>query len=173
MERGLIVKATSALSLVELLVVIAIIAVIAALLLPVLSRAQASARRTACMNNLRQINLGIRMYADDERDRTPATNMLTMFAYKELMKSYVGLNGAASTKDSIFSCPADIFYYDTRFKGGGAYVGRSRHGEAFADFSSYSFNGWNLLTTNDVSRMRHPGIGGLPLSAVKNPSRTV
>ena len=58
-------------TLVELLVVIGIIGILAALLLPVLSSAKAKAQRPACMNNLRQINLGVRMYADDSSDAFP------------------------------------------------------------------------------------------------------
>jgi type II secretory pathway pseudopilin PulG len=57
--------------LIELLVTIAIIAVLAALLLPALSSAKERGRRTACLNNLRQFNLGLIMYGHENQDHLP------------------------------------------------------------------------------------------------------
>ena len=52
-------------TLVELLIVVAIISIMAAMLLPALQEAREQARRAICRNNLKQIYLGIAMYAED------------------------------------------------------------------------------------------------------------
>ena len=58
-------------TLVELLVAIAIIGVLASLLLPALARSKTQAQQTYCLNNHRQLNLALTMYAFDHEDHLP------------------------------------------------------------------------------------------------------
>ncbi|HEY4416513.1 MAG TPA: prepilin-type N-terminal cleavage/methylation domain-containing protein [Verrucomicrobiae bacterium] len=165
-------KFTKGFSLVELLVVIAIIGILAALLLPLLSSAKARASRTTCLNNLKQINLGVHLYVGDNNETLPNTGAGTFILYKELMKNYVGRSGASSPADKIFVCPADTFYYD---ESSGDYSPHGFHTQQGYDFLSYTFNGLNLLTNypNFAYNGILPGIGGQKISAIKNASRTI
>jgi prepilin-type N-terminal cleavage/methylation domain-containing protein/prepilin-type processing-associated H-X9-DG protein len=58
-------------TLIELLVVIAIIGILAALLMPVLSSAKKKAAQAACLNNLKQLGLGMKLYVDDNHGTFP------------------------------------------------------------------------------------------------------
>lgn len=58
-------------TLIELLVVIAIIAILAAILFPVFARAREKARQTSCLSNLKQLGLGMVMYAQDYDETFP------------------------------------------------------------------------------------------------------
>ena len=98
-------KLNKGFTLIELLVVIAIIGILAGILLPVLSRARESARRTQCASNVKQIGLGLIMYANENNEAFPTDS-----AYSAGSPAMRGLNLLFDTYVSnkrVFNCPSD------------------------------------------------------------------
>lgn len=116
---GFRVIQTDGFTLIELLVVIAIIGLLASMLFPALGKASAKAKQVRCASNMRQIGLGISMYADDFDGKLPQTSHETLSTNKIWIRrihAYVG------NSDDIRLCPADPDRMDRRESGGTSYI---------------------------------------------------
>ena len=113
----------SAFTLIELLVVIAIIAILAAILFPVFAQAKAAAKKTACLSNVKQIDLGMLMYSNDVEDTAapwtanacntqPPINgggsFDTGYLYNNLIAPYIknGVDPKTGELGGVWACPA-------------------------------------------------------------------
>ena len=110
------VASRGAFTLIELLVVIAIIGILASLLLPALARTKEKSRDIACVNNLKQLGIAVRMYADENEGKLPEAEPLPEFPDPanplpricDLLAPHLGYTTNAMPKvQTVFRCLKD------------------------------------------------------------------
>jgi prepilin-type N-terminal cleavage/methylation domain-containing protein len=164
-------------TLIELLVVIAIIAILAAILFPVFAQARAQARRTQCLSNLRQIGLGIQMYAQDYDEQFPLDTDSTadhFLTWQDLIQPYAknwGLvidpdGGKKNTDPNSFE--PYVWNYGALPR---AEAWGKDHGEdTYQSFGPTSYwNGVMGMAGDGFGTSGNSNIGGTTLAAVTRP----
>jgi prepilin-type N-terminal cleavage/methylation domain-containing protein/prepilin-type processing-associated H-X9-DG protein len=151
-------------TLIELLVVIAIIAILAAILFPVFARAREKARQTSCLSNVKELTLGMLMYAqdfdetfpmcrypDDTYYPSPIDGVSCTFSWPQLTHPYV-------KNAQVLVCPSDERARPNYSNGSTTNMSRYSYGRNYG-----YFNG-------DKSSLV---AGNIKLAAIQEPSSTI
>jgi prepilin-type N-terminal cleavage/methylation domain-containing protein len=165
-------------TLIELLVVIAIIAILAAILFPVFAKARERARQSSCMNNMKQLGIGLYTYLQDWDESFPPNRFDPTGADIGTGKDFAGnawynwKRALLTTQKgaSVFLCPSNSYSWLPAAQGGGNGDESNNRGPFQADKNkwpplpaSYAYNG----------AFYHEGAGVRTLGDIANPSELI
>ena len=160
-----------AFTLTELLVAIAIIAILAAILFPVFQKVRENARRTACMSNLKQVDLAVIQYQQDNEETFVHTELggniddAHEYYWGDMLQPYL-------KSWAVLHCPDSV--QTMQFKAS------PPSPSPYSQQWSYDY-GINDIIDNspkcsagaDDPTCKHIGVAGQSLAAVTTPAATV
>ena len=99
-------------TIIEILVVIGLVVILTGLLMPALSSAKQEARRAACRGNLKQISVALNLYAGQNDDFLPSTNVgaCTHYIYADGPYGLGRLYPGGLSDLGVFFCPEASYY---------------------------------------------------------------